>query len=125
MTINSIYPVSIILPFSDYHQAVLLSDIVSIRGVGNYTEFRFVNGRTLLTSITLKRYEERLAQAGQFFRTSKSVIVNTKFVASFEGGLCACVKLYDGRRFQMSRRRVLGFREWFDASSFSQIPTIY
>jgi two-component system, LytTR family, response regulator len=102
---------SIILPFVGHREVVPLNEIVSLQGLRNYTEFTFSTGRTtLLAAITLKRYKERLATTAQFFRISKSVIVNVKFVVDYNLGMAAYVKLQDGRQFQMSRRRVLYFR---------------
>jgi two-component system LytT family response regulator len=113
---SAICPSTITLPTISHREVIPLNDIVCLQGLGNYTEFTFVTGRTaLLAAITLKRYEERLAQTGQFLRISKSVIVNTQFVVGYEVGLCACVKLHDGRQFQMSRRRITSFRNRFES----------
>lgn len=77
-------------------------DIIRLEAESNYTRFYFVNQRPILTSRTLKEYEEILVDHG-FIRTHKSHLVNVRHVSSFarEGFLT----MADGSTVDVSRRR--------------------
>lgn len=77
-------------------------DIIRLEGEGNYTNFFFINRRPLLTSKTLKEYEEILCEHG-FIRIHKSHMVNCSHVVSYknEGELI----MKDNSVVEISRRR--------------------
>lgn len=77
-------------------------EIIRLEGEGNYTRFFFVNKIPLLTSRTIKEYEEILGNRG-FIRTHKSHIVNKMHVTNYsaEGFLT----MSDGSKAEVSRRR--------------------
>lgn len=76
-------------------------EIIRLEGEGNYTKFIFTGGRALLTSRTLKEYEEILEEHG-FIRVHKSYIVNKTHVVNLTGdGLL----LTDNAKVEISRRR--------------------
>jgi len=81
---------------------LLPQDIVRLEGEGNYTNFFFTNRKPLLTSKTLKEYEEILNGHG-FLRIHKSHIVNCAHVVSYktESGLI----MRDNSTVEVSRRR--------------------
>lgn len=76
-------------------------DIIRLEGESNYTKFFFINNKTLLTSKTIKEYEEILEGHG-FIRIHKSYIVNKMHVVSSSEGL---LTLTDNAKVEVSRRR--------------------
>ncbi len=77
-------------------------DIIRLEGESNYTKFFFSNGKTLLTSKTMKEYEEILEGHG-FIRIHKSHMVNkAHVVSSSSDGL---LTLSDNAKVEVSRRR--------------------
>lgn len=77
-------------------------EIIRLEGESNYTKFFFTNKSTLLTSRTIREYEEVLEGRG-FIRTHKSHIVNRQHVINYaaEGMLT----MSDGSKVEISRRR--------------------
>jgi two-component system LytT family response regulator len=79
-----------------------ISKIMRLEGDGNYTRLFFDNDKPLLTSKTLKDFEEILAMHG-FIRIHRSHLVNKQFVESvlFEG----YIEMKDKSKIEISRRR--------------------
>jgi two-component system, LytTR family, response regulator len=77
-------------------------EITRLEGESNYTRFFFSNGKTLLTSKTLKEYEEILEGYG-FIRTHKSHIVNKLHIVNYSGD--GILTLSDNSKVEVSRRR--------------------
>jgi two-component system LytT family response regulator len=77
-------------------------EIIRLEGESNYTKFFFTNKTTLLTSRTMKDYEEILEGHG-FIRVHKSHLVNKAYVTNYnpEGLLT----LADNAKVEVSRRR--------------------
>lgn len=78
------------------------ADIIRIEGVNNYSRFHFSNQKTLLTSRTLKEYEEILQNHG-FLRVHKSHLVNRQAVSGYTSD--GWLQLTDGAKVEISRRR--------------------
>lgn len=78
------------------------ADIIRMEGESNYTKFFFINRKPLLTSKTLKEYEEILHGHG-FIRIHKSHLVNATHVITVnnEGHLT----MHDKSIVEISRRR--------------------
>lgn len=77
-------------------------EIIRLEGESNYTKFFFVNKTTLLTSRTIKEYEEILENCG-FIRTHKSHIVNSAYVTNYSAE--GVLTMSDGSKVEISRRR--------------------
>lgn len=77
-------------------------EIVRLEGEGNYTKFFFTGSKSLLTSRTMKEYEDILSSHG-FIRTHKSHIVNQQHVINLTAD--GMIILTDGTRVEISRRR--------------------
>jgi two-component system, LytTR family, response regulator len=78
------------------------AEIIRLEGEGNYTKFFFTNKTSLLTSHTLKGYEEILQNHG-FLRVHKSHLVNKAHVINYmPDGLLTLVDL---SKVEVSRRR--------------------
>jgi two-component system, LytTR family, response regulator len=77
-------------------------EIIRLEGESNYTKFFFTNNKTLLTSKTLKEYEEILCNHG-FIRIHKSHIINKAHVVNYSGD--GMLTLVDNSKVEISRRR--------------------
>jgi two-component system LytT family response regulator len=77
-------------------------EIIRLEGEGNYTKFFFEGGKTLLTSKTMKEYEEILENHG-FIRVHKSYIINKTHVINLTND--GMLVLSDQARVEISRRR--------------------
>lgn len=77
-------------------------DIIRLEGVGNYTRFYFTNRKPLLSSKTLKEYEDIL-QSNHFIRTHKSHLINTHYVKSYNSD--NILQMCDDSMVEISRRR--------------------
>lgn len=90
---------------------VRLADIKFFESEGNYVRIHFENNKPLILK-SLNSIDERLEHK-TFFRASRSIIVNLKWIESIEpsitGGLTA--KLRSGERVEISRRQALKFKE--------------
>jgi two-component system LytT family response regulator len=77
-------------------------EIIRLEGESNYTKFFFTGNKTLLTSKTLKEYEEILCNHG-FIRIHKSHIINKVHVVNLSGD--GILTLVDNSKVEISRRR--------------------
>lgn len=77
-------------------------EIIRLEGESNYTKFFFTNKTSLLTSRTMRDYEEILENHG-FIRVHKSHLVNKAYVTNYNpDGL---LTLADNSKVEISRRR--------------------
>jgi two-component system, LytTR family, response regulator len=77
-------------------------EIIRLEGESNYTKFFFTNKTSLLTSRTMRDYEELLENHG-FIRVHKSYLVNKAYVTNYNpDGL---LTLADNSKVEISRRR--------------------
>jgi two-component system, LytTR family, response regulator len=77
-------------------------EIIRLEGESNYTKFYFTNKTSLLTSRTMRDYEEILESHG-FIRVHKSHLVNKAYVTNYNAeGLLI---LSDNTKVEVSRRR--------------------
>lgn len=85
---------------------IVLSDIIWLKGDWNYTRINYGNNRPVLSSRTLKWYEENLTD---FIRIRKDVIVNPGYVKNIEVVSAhprkLVVILHNGCLFEVTRRR--------------------
>lgn len=96
---------------SDYRLAVATTegtffynpdDIIRCEADGNYTKFFLKNQKPIITSKTLKEYDEMLAEQN-FIRVHRAHLVNKKYVTSFSGD--HELKMLDNSTVEVSRRR--------------------
>ncbi|MBC7935334.1 MAG: response regulator transcription factor [Rhizobacter sp.] len=83
--------------------------IVRLEGESNYTRFYFTEKKPMLTSKTLKEFEEILTTHG-FVRIHKSHLVNKKHITNLSGD--GILTMADKSKVEISRRRraeVAGF----------------
>ena len=82
------------------------SDVVFITADGNYSNFNFVSGRVETVTALLGTVEMHLGK--QFFRTGRSCIINTSYLARIDMKQQQCVFIRDNREFrcEISRDKV-------------------
>jgi len=77
-------------------------DIIRCEAVGNYTRFYIKEKKPLITSRTLKDYEDLLTDQ-KFLRVHRAHLVNPRFVESYSRD--HELKMIDGSTVQVSRRK--------------------
>ncbi|RYY67053.1 MAG: LytTR family transcriptional regulator, partial [Chitinophagaceae bacterium] len=77
-------------------------EIVRLEGESNYTRFFFTEKRPILTSKTLKDFEDILNSHG-FLRIHKSHIVNRQHITNLSGD--GILTMVDESKVEISRRR--------------------
>ncbi|MBK9632071.1 MAG: response regulator transcription factor [Saprospiraceae bacterium] len=87
-----------------------LNTIVHLEASSNYTVIYFDNETKLVSSRTLKEYEE-LLPAEIFFRCHHSHLINLKFIKKYIKGEGGFVDLGHGQMVEVSRRKKLEFLE--------------
>lgn len=65
-----------------YIRVIESVDILYLKADSNYTEIHFLDGRKILTSTTLKRYEDKL-DPQHFMRVHKSYLVRRSKIETF------------------------------------------
>ncbi len=76
--------------------------IIRLEGESNYTKFFFTEKKPMLTSKTLKEFEEILSAHG-FIRIHKSHMINKKHISNLSGE--GVVTMADQSKVEISRRR--------------------
>jgi two-component system LytT family response regulator len=83
---------------------VKFNTIVYLEAQNNYTKFYLSNNLTLITSKTLKHFEE-LLPSDLFFRTHKSYLVNMNFIKRFSKVDELLIELITGQKLPVSVRK--------------------
>lgn len=94
----------IALPTADGLIFVKISDIMRCESDGSYTRFLLINDKILFVSRSLKEFEE-LLPSSSFFRTHKSHLINTNYIAQYinrDGGV---VVMENGDQIPIARNR--------------------
>lgn len=78
------------------------NEVIRCEAVGNYTRFVLKDKKPLLTSHTLKEYDDLLAEQN-FLRVHRAHLINTDFISSFSRE--HEIKMYDGSVIPVSRRK--------------------
>jgi len=94
----------LILPTCKGIEVVNASTIVRIEAISNYSKLYFTNGKTLVVAKILRWFEECLG-TDQFIRLHRTHIVNKKLISQYSSGEGSEVKLINGERIAVSRRR--------------------
>jgi DNA-binding LytR/AlgR family response regulator len=107
-------PETNLLWFNHNKRCVRTDDVVYLKSFENYTRFYLSNGRQFLSSHTMKIYEQRLLNKGEFTRVHRGTLLNLKYLTRFEKnveGNWAC--LSTGDRIFVSRRKIKKFEGYF------------
>ncbi len=72
----------------------------------NYTIFHLIDGSKVISSFTLKKFEQKY-ELRAFLRVSKSYLLNPAFIQCCQQeGKKASIELSDGKKVQVSRRKM-------------------
>lgn len=96
------------------HIHVQISEILVIRGEGNYSNIITRDGRKLLSCRTLKYFATMLEDI-QFIRPSKSALVNRLAIAHIDFKSQKSIRLENGEMISISRRNVRPLRELYQS----------
>lgn len=88
----------LILPTMEGFEVARLSDIIRLKGNGNFTDIYFTNGQKKMVCRFLKHFDELLDRP--FIRIHKSHIINLNFVKSYNKG--GFVTLTDNSEIELS-----------------------
>lgn len=83
---------------------VKFNTIIYLEAQSNYTKFYLSNNLTIITSKTLKHFEE-LLPSDLFFRTHKSYLVNMNFIKRFSKVDELLIELITGQKLPVSVRK--------------------
>lgn len=96
--------IKLVIPTKEGFDFVTKSDVLYAIADENYTTIYLKDKRSRFTSKNLGYFEQLLAQPA-FFRIHKSHLVNLSEIVHYEHGNGGYVKMSDGRRFEVSRRK--------------------
>jgi len=92
----------IAIPTTEGFVIVPVSEIVYCRASSNYTEFFFIDKKSILSSYTLKQYDEILT--GQsFFRAHRSYLINLLHVKLYRRGEGGEIVMSNGHEIELAR----------------------
>lgn len=97
---------------------VPISEILVIRGEGNYSNIITRDGRKILSCRTLKYFATMLEEI-QFIRPSKSALVNRLAILHIDFKSQKSIRLENGDTISISRRNVRPLRELYQNSQTS------
>jgi two-component system, LytTR family, response regulator len=89
---------------------VLISDIVRLEGVKNYTLIHLKNGDNLISSRTLKVYDAVLQEV-DFLRIHKAHLINMKCLRNYDESEHQYAVMLNRDVISISRRKRKGFQE--------------
>jgi DNA-binding LytR/AlgR family response regulator len=82
------------------------NNILYLEADVNYTIFHLIDGKKIVSSFTLKKYEQK-QELGAFLRVSKSYLLNPNFIKNCQkDGKKTSIELSNGKIVQVSRRKV-------------------
>jgi DNA-binding LytR/AlgR family response regulator len=98
-------PASLILPLwtNDRREKIPLEHIIWLKSSRNYTIFLLSDGRKLMSSKTLGKYEKKLPEG--FIRVHRSSIINREYIMQLNRIQRICI-LKDGQMIEISERRL-------------------
>ncbi|MBA4853835.1 LytTR family DNA-binding domain-containing protein [Emticicia sp. BO119] len=91
----------------DKRMTVQSSKILMLKADINYTHILLDDGSTIISSRTLGIFEKRL-YSYSFFRPNRSVIINLKYIASFQKESFT-IRMENDELISISRRRTKQF----------------
>jgi two-component system LytT family response regulator len=97
-------PMKLCIPSLKGFQVVELEDILYAEAAGNYTNFYFINQRSVCTSKPIHEYEQLLADSG-FVRIHKSYLINLLHIKEYLKGEGGSVILSNGTEIEVARRK--------------------
>jgi DNA-binding LytR/AlgR family response regulator len=89
---------------------VNLSDILYLKSAKNYTIFKLADGREIISSKTLRIFEEELNEIVNFVRLHRSYIINLEHVKDLYFNCRGGEVLIQDEKIVISRRKAADFR---------------
>lgn len=87
-------------------ETIQSTNIIYLEADINYTTYHLIDGRKVVSSFTLKKYEQK-QELGTFLRVNKSYLLNPDFIKNCEKkGNKTSIELSNGKIVQVSRRKV-------------------
>ena len=102
------------VPTSEGFLLVPLQDILYCQSNSNYTQINLTNKRKLISSYTLKHYDDLLSEY-HFFRAHKSFLINLVHVTQYKKGDGGTIIMSDNMEIELSRRNKEAFIRIFKA----------
>ena len=100
----------LLVPDQSKIRRVLIKDILRLEGMKNYTLLHLRNGETILSSKTLKVYDEILQRA-DFLRIHKAHLINMKCLINYDESQHQYAVMQNRDVISISRRKRKNFQE--------------
>jgi len=85
-----------------------INEIIYCHASSNYTEFHLTNNKCILSSYTLKQYDEIL-NVQSFFRAHRSYLINMAHVKIYKKGDGGVIVMSNGEEIELSRTHKMEF----------------
>ena len=92
------------------HNVIQLGDILYLKSVKNYIILKLKDGREILSSKTLRIFEEELLEIPNFVRPHRSYIINLEYVDDLYFNYGVGEVLIHDLKILISRRKAVDFR---------------
>ena len=92
------------------HNVIQLGDILYLKSVKNYIILKLKDGREILSSKTLRIFEEELLEIPNFVRPHRSYIINLEYVDDLYFNYRGGEVLIHDLKILISRRKAVDFR---------------
>ena len=102
----------IAIPSPEGMSFVSIHDIIYCHGQGNYTELYMLDSAKIISSRTLKLYEDMLTEHS-FFRAHKSYLINLAHIKSYLRGEGGTAVMCNGHEIEIARRNKADFLNLF------------
>lgn len=89
---------------------IQFGDILYLKSAKNYTIFKLIDGREIISSKTLRIFEEQLHEISNFVRPHRSYIINLVYVEELYFNCRGGEVLIHDQKIMISRRKAAGFR---------------
>lgn len=96
-------------------ETIALQDIIYLESKSNYTSFKLVDKKTILTPKTLKEFEEQLCDNMYFMRVHNSFIVNLNMIVRYDK-TSEHIVMKDNTKISISRNKKNQFFDWLKQS---------
>lgn len=98
----------IAIPTIDGFIIIPINEIIYCQASSNYTEFYLTDGKCILSSYTLKQYDEIL-NCQSFFRAHRSYLINMAHVKIYKKGDGGEIVMSNGDEIELSRTHKMEF----------------
>lgn len=86
-------------------KSIEAKEIIYLKAESNYTVFNFDNGTKAISGFTLKHHQNKNELNG-FLRVNRAYLLNPTYIAELKSeGSSTLVRMTDGMRTRISRRR--------------------